>query len=134
MQTLNRALPTGLASERRFLQTRRISLEDQANLVTDAPELGPNLLGGARRMGRVTETPVVTVQLPRKDRADLIGIAADGDHRGHGLIQKLVLVLRMMRRGIQTDLLQDRQGHRVDIPRRLRARAGDVRPVPEGAP
>ena len=103
--------------------------EHAADFVPHAAEDGQLLLVGANGLRRVVEAPMMTVQLAGEQRTGLIGIAADGDHGFHRLLQKVVHVLGVMRGNINANFLHHLNAERMHIPRRLRASAVDIKNV-----
>lgn len=69
---------------------------------------------------------MVAVHLTRENRADLIRVATDGDNGGYGRVEEFRKVFRTVRRGVETDLLEDLKGHRMDVTSWLGAGAGDI--------
>lgn len=83
-------------------------------------------------MGRIAEAPVIAIHLPREDGAHLVGVAADGDDGRDGDLQELGEVLGTVRRGVEADLLEDFERHRMHVTSRLGTGAGDVGQVADG--
>jgi hypothetical protein len=86
--------------------------------------------GGVRR---IVEGPVVAVHLAGKHRAGLVGVAADGDHGFHLVVEEKIHVLRLVRADVDADLGQRLDGERVDVSGGLRAGAFDAEAVAERA-
>jgi hypothetical protein len=81
----------------------------------------------------ILEAPVVSVQLAREYRADLVGVAAHGHDGRYGDVKELRKVLGAVRGGVEADLLQDFEGHRMDVTSRLRTGTGDIGDITDGA-
>ncbi len=77
-------------------------------------------------MRGVVEAPVMPVQLPGKQGARLVGIAAHCDHRFHWLTEKIVHMLRMMAGDIDADLRHRLNGEGMDISGGLGASADHI--------
>jgi hypothetical protein len=75
----------------------------------------------------------MAIYLAREYRADLVGVAAHRDNGRDRNFEEFGKVLRTMGGGIEANLLQDFEGHRVDIAGWLGAGAGDVDEVANGA-
>ena len=102
-----------------------VGFEDAPDFVPYSAENGELLFLGSGRVRRVVKAPVMPVELPGKQRARLIGVAADRDHRLHVLVEKFVEVLGTMVRDIKADLFHYLDRHGVDVTRGFRAGAGD---------
>ncbi len=75
-------------------------------------------------MGGIVESPMITIYLSGKHRADLIRVAADGDDRFHRLIQKCVEMFGMMSGEIDADFLHRPDGKRMHVSGRFGTGAG----------
>lgn len=109
-----------------------VGLEDAADFIAHAPEdgeLGGLVAGGVRR---VVEPPVVPVALAWKDRARLVGIAADGDDGFDVEVPELVEVFRVVVAEVDADFGHRADGERVDEAGGIRAGAGHGEAGPEG--
>lgn len=104
-----------------FVQPRGVCFKHLTHLVADAAEFLQHLLLTALGMSGIIEAPVVTIQLPGKDGAYLVSVAADSDDSRDLAVKKCVHVLRCVGGNVDADLLHhlDRLG--VD-------EAGGVRP------
>ena len=80
-------------------------------------------------MGGVIETPMEAGHLAGIHRADLVGVAANGDDDVDSARQELVHVLGGMRRDIHAGLSHDLDRKGVYVARWLRARAEDIRRI-----
>lgn len=70
-------------------------------------------------MRRVDESPMVAVCLGGKDRANLVGIAADGDYGFNRLLEKIIHVLGSVGGDINSDFLHHLDAQRMDIAGRI---------------
>lgn len=96
-------------------ETCGIRLEDEMDLIPHSAKLGEDLFLGSYGMGRIAEAPVVAPDLTGKHRANLLGVAADGNDRINRTVQKLLEVLRVVSAQIDADLPHDFDGFRMDI-------------------
>ena len=80
-------------------------------------------------MGRIVEWPVVAVDLPGKHGTCLVRIAANRDDRLDIAVQKLRKVPGGVMRDIDADLGHDLDGERMNVARRLAARARHLESV-----
>lgn len=97
----------------------RVRLEDTADLIAHAAEDSEDFTFGAGGMSRVVEAPVVSIQLSRKNRANLVCVAADRDDRFHFFGQKFVEVFGAVARDVDSDFGHDLNCHRVNVTGRL---------------
>lgn len=67
---------------------------------------------------------MVPIDLARKNRAGLIGIATDGDDRLHRLVEKLGQMLRAVVLEVDADFVHDPDGQRMNVARRFAAGTG----------
>ena len=74
-------------------------------------------------MGRIIETPMMSIQLPWKHRARLIRVATNRDYGLDVLFQKIVHVLGVMRGDVDADLFHHLNAQRMHKTRRLGAGA-----------
>ena len=109
----------GLHALRRIKQTGGVGLEHAADLIAHASEHCHLLLFTASRMRGIVKAPVMAIQLTRKNRACLIGVAAHGDHRFDLVAEELVEVLRAMIADVDADLGHCLDAERMDITSRL---------------
>ena len=116
----------GLNALCRIEQTCGVGLKHAADLIAHATEHRHLFLFAASGMSGIVKAPVMAIQLTRKNRACLIGVAANGDHRFDLVIEKLVEVLRAMVADIDADFGHGLDAKRMDIARRLRAGTFDA--------
>ena len=116
----------GLNALCRIEQTCGVGLKHAADLIAHATEHCHLLLFTASGMRGIVKAPVMAIQLTRKNRACLIGVAANGDHRFDLVAEELVEVLRAMIADVDADLGHGLDAERMDITRRFRARALDA--------
>jgi len=110
-----------------------IGFKDEPDLIAHAAELGQNFFFAPGGVGRIVKTPVKAVHLSGEHRADLIGIPADGDDGIDGAAEEFLKMLGVMAGYVDTDLLHDLDGLRMDIPGRLRAGAGNFDQIGGGS-
>lgn len=116
----------------RIQSSCRISFEDAADFIADATENSHLLLFRAGGMSRVIEAPVVAVYLTGKHRANLVGIATDGDDGFHILRKEFIEVLGLMMGDVDADFGHRFDGERMNIACRLGSGAGDAEPASRG--
>lgn len=95
------------------------------DLVADPPEHFHLFLLRAFGVGRIVEWKVMAADLAGEGRADLICVAAYGNHRVDLVIQKLVKMLGPVVADTDTNLRQCPDGQRVDKTRRIGSGAFD---------
>jgi hypothetical protein len=110
-----------------------VSAKYPPDLVPHPAEDRENLFLGTKGLGRIIEAPVISPHLPRKDRADLVGAAANGDHGVDRAVQELVQVLRPVARGIEADLGEHPHCEGMDVAGGTRAGAMDLHQVASGS-
>jgi hypothetical protein len=103
-----------------------VGAEDGGDLVADAAEDGELLLVGAFGVGGIVERPMVAIQLTGENRADLIGLAADGDDGLDISPEKFIEMLRAMRRDVDARLVHRLDSEWMHVARGLRSGAGDI--------
>lgn len=96
-------------------QASGIGAEHAPDLITHAAKNGEDLLLGAPGLSGIIETPMVALHLPRKQRANLIRPAADGDHRVDRTVAELVEMLRAVTGGIEADLREHSYRKRMNV-------------------
>lgn len=106
--------------------TGGVGFKDALNLVTDLPENLNLLLFAANRFRRIEKAPVMAIDLTRKNRACLIGIATNRNNRFDILLQKFIEVLGPMLRNIDADFGHNLDRKRMDIASWLAPGALDV--------
>lgn len=77
---------------------------------------------------------MVAINLTGKNRANLIGVATDGDDGLHRLVKKLGEMLRAVVLEVDADFAHDADGQRVNIARRFAAGTGDTKAPLRGGP
>ncbi len=70
-----------------------IGFEDSLNFIADLAKDSQDFLVASNRMSRVNKAPVMAVHLSGKHRANLIGVATDGDNGFDFPVQELVQML-----------------------------------------
>ena len=109
-----------------------VGLEHSLDFVAHPAEHRQLFLLAALGVGRVVESPMMAAELAGKDRAGLVGVAADRDHRLHVLLQKLVHVLAVVAGNVDPDLRHDLDRQRMDVAGGIRPGAAHVEPVAGG--
>lgn len=115
-----------------LLETCSVGLKDEFDLVAYATEISENFLFGALSVRGIIEAPVMAIHLAGIHRANLVSVAAHGDHGRDLLLEEFVHVLRAMIGDIDSDFLEHLDGLRMHIAGGLRTGAADVDQVASG--
>ena len=115
-----------------FTQPGGVGAENKLDLVSHAAEFRHDFFIRAGSMSRIVKAPVLPVDLARKHRTGLIGVAADGDDRIDFAVQEIVHMLRGVAGNIDVDFGQRCDGFGMNVSGGVRASAVNFHEIAGG--